>query len=452
MRVRGLGDGRYFDEIFVGKAANRHGVCKFRQRIGKKDFAAYRGAVGQKIGVEMDNGRPIFFGEIAEVLIEQNFGGSFVDVTAHSISTKTDEISETRIFQNPDKNFGDILNSTRLNLNGCALTLDEKFSAQKCPEIILQDAETNFNFMRRLAEWKGFRVWVNDTRRGTCTLKVAARADDSTEELADEHIIRLKIGRRGEIRTAELVTDKYFELGRVLKLRGNPCEFLVVAQEIRQVNGGEQIFLQLEEFKNLPPKNFPATVPVKLTAKVVDINDGENFGRLRVQFDIEDRDDKKIFLPYRTPYSGIIFLPEIGDTVEVVYFRGECFVDSVLRTKAVDEEFRKVVDKYIGNNRKQRIFFREKSLEIKSADTSIFMDAEKIVLSVGENKLTLDAQGVTLKTGGKFVADIDKDFSAKVGGKIAAESSSDTTLKTSGKFVAEANGVAQIGGSKVELG
>ena len=468
MRVRGLADEIYFDEIFVSKAANRHGLCKFKQRLSEKDLPAYQSAVGKTIGAELDNGRPIFFGEVTEVSIEKNFRGSYVEVTAQSISFKTDELSETRIFQSPEKKFNEILNSSRLNLKSCALALDEKFSSQACPEIILQHDETNFNFIKRLAAWQGRRVWVNDTRQGKCSLKVAPCVDETPNEISDEEIIRLKLGRRGALHTAELVASKYLELGRVLKLSGSPCKFLIVAQEIYQDNGVDRVRFELEEFKISPPKNFPSAAPVKLKAKVVEVEDKENFGRLRVQFDIEDKDAKKFFLPYRTPYSGIIFMPEVGDAVEIFYSSGECFVDSILRTKTLDDEFKKVTDKYIGNNRKQRIFFREKSLEIKSTDASIFLDDKKIILSVGENKITLDEQGVTIKTGGKILSDSKGDTSFKAGGKIIGDSKgdtsfksdgkiigdskSDTTFKAGGKFSAKADGKAQISGSSVELG
>lgn len=452
MKVRGLGDEIYFDKIFVSKAANRHGLCKFKQRLPEKDLPAYQNSVGKKIGAELDNGRPIFFGEVTDVSIEKTFQGNYVEVTAQSISFKMDELSETRIFQSPEKKFNEILNSSRLDLKGCALVLDEKFSSRACPEIILQHDETNFNFIKRLAAWQGRRVWVNDTRQGKCSLKVAPCVDDTPNEISDEEIIRLKFGRRGSLHTAELVAKKYLELGRVLKLSGSPCKFLIVAQKIYQDNGVDRIQFELEEFKISPPKNFPSTAPVKLKAKVVEVEDNENFGRLRVQFDIEDKDAKKFFLPYRTPYSGIIFMPEVGDVVEVFYSSGECFVDSILRTKTLDDEFKKVTDKYIGNNRKQRIFFREKSLEIKSTDASIFLDDKKIILSVGENKITLDEQGITIKTGGKILSDSKGDTTFKAGGKFIGDSKGDTSFKVGGKFAAKADGKAQIGGSGVELG
>ncbi|MCR5834298.1 MAG: phage baseplate assembly protein V [Selenomonadaceae bacterium] len=210
-------------------------------------------------------------------------------------------------------------------------------------------------------------------------------------------------------------------------------------------------------------------------------------GRLRVQFDIEDKDNKKIFLPYRTPYSGIIFMPEIGDAVEIFYTGGEGFIDTIIRTKELDEEFKNVTDKYIGNNRKQRIFFREKSLEIKSTDNSIFLDDKKIVMTAGKNKITLDENGITinnvdknqivlnnqgitvnndgknqvvLNNQGVTVNNNDKNqillnnqgVTAKSDGKIIGDSSGDTSFKVGGSFKAKASGSAKIDGQSVELG
>ena len=470
MKVRGLGDESFFEEISVAKAANCHSVCKFIQRVADEKISIYQNAVGKKIEVELNEGRPIFFGEVVEVTVEQTFSGIHAEVKAVSDSSKIDEKLETRIFQNPDKKFSDVLNTSRLNISNATVTLDEKFSSQKCPEIILQYDETNFKFINRLAAWKCQRVWVKDTVQGKCELKVATCADDSPNKISQENILRLKIGRREKIRVAELVTAKYFELGRILNFGNDTCKYLIVALEVYQENGVDRVRYTLEELKDLEPAELCNVAPVKLTAKVLDVKDDKNFGRLKVQFDIEDKDANKIWLPYRTPYSGIVFLPEKGDAVEFFYTLGECYVDSILRTKILDDECRKDVEneKYLGNNRKQRIFFREKSFEIKSFDTSIFMDDKKIILSVGKNKITLDEKGITVQTGGEFKSEVAKNFALKVsgnmnsdvakkisvkaGGEIVSDAAGTFSVKAGGKFTAKSSGAAQIGGSTVELG
>ncbi|MBR4382842.1 MAG: hypothetical protein IKP64_04720, partial [Selenomonadaceae bacterium] len=169
-----------------------------------------------------------------------------------------------------------------------------------------------------------------------------------------------------------------------------------------------------------------------------------------VQFEIEDKDADKARLPYRPPCNGIIFLPEVGDSVEVFFANGECYVATTLRAKALDEPFRNVADKYL-INREQQIFFREKSLEFKSAETSIFMDEKKIVLSVGKNKIVLDERGITLQTGGAIMTEAAKDFLTKIGGQVALNASGNVALNGS-KFEVTANGVAAIKAETVKLG
>ena len=192
---------------------------------------------------------------------------------------------------------------------------------------------------------KCLRVWVKDTVQGKCCLKIATCADDSPNKILQENIIKLKIGRRKKIRVAELVTSKYFELGRILNLDNDTCKYLIVAPEVFQENGVDRVRYTLEEMKNLEPAELCNVAPIKLKAKVLDVKDDKNFGRVKVQFEIEDKDTNKNWLPYRTPYSGIIFLPEKGDSVETFYTLGECYVDSILRTKILDDECRKDVEK-----------------------------------------------------------------------------------------------------------
>ena len=450
MKVHGLGDEKFFDEFSVSKAAGRHSICKFKQRLAEENFSVYQNAVGKTIGVALDGGRKIFFGEVTEVSIEQNFGGSRVEVTAVSSSLKSDEIAETRIFQSPVKTFGDVLNSSRLNLKNCSIELDEKISSRSCPKIILQNAETAFEFVKRLAARQGQRVWIRDTWQGKCALKISACSDETPEKISVKEILRLKIGRRGKIRTAELVATKYVELGRIVTVGNVPEKFLIVGLEIFIERGVDRIRYELEEFADIEPDEIQTAPPVKLKASVVDVNDDKNFGRIRVQFEIEDKDADKTWLPYRPPCNGIIFLPEVGDTVEVFFADGECYVATTLRTKNLDAEFHNVTDKYLVN-RKQRIFLREKSLELKSADSSIFMDEKKIVLSVGKNKIILDERGMTLQTNGTIAADVGKDFSTKVGGNIALDASGNVALNGN-KFEVTANGVAAIKAGNVKLG
>lgn len=452
MKVRGLIEEKYFEEIFVSKKANFHSVCKFRQRIAKDKIFTYQNAVGKKISVELDDGRPIFFGEVVETLVEQNFGGSYAEIQAVSDSIKIDEKTETRIFQNPDKTFSEIINSARLQISDCKITLDEKFSAQKCEEIILQNHETNFNFMNRLALWKSQRVWIKDTVQNKSEIKISPCANNSDQKILSEEIISLKVGRRGKIKIAELITQKYFELGNILNFKNNG-KFLIIALEVYQENGVDRIKYCLEEFKEIAACELCSVAPVKLTAKILDVKDDKNFGRVKVQFDIDDKDSKKSWIPYRTPYSGFIFLPEKGDIAEIFYTCGECFVNSILRTKILDSEITDVEkEKFIGNNFKQRIILREKSLEIKSGETSIFMDDKKIILTAGKNKITLDESGITAKTDGDLKSEVTKNFSVKVGKNFIAESSSDISFKSNGKFIAKSRDAAQIGGSSVELG
>ena len=450
MKVRGLVDENFFDELSVSKAAGRHSVCKFTQRLADENFSACQNSVGKTISVALDGGRKIFFGEVTEVLIEQTFHGGRVEVTAVSSSRNVDEVAATRIFQSPTKTFGDVLNAARLKLKDCSIELDGKLSSSPCREVILQNNETAFEFVKRLAAWQSQRVWIRDTWQGKCTLKVSATSDETPEKIPAAEIIRLKIGRRGKLRTAELVATKYVELGRVVTVGTVPEKFLIVGLEVFLERGLDRIRYELEEFADIEPARLQADTPVKLKARVVDANDAKHFGRLRVQFEIEDLDADKAWIDYRPPHDGIIFLPEVGDTVEVFCADGQCYAATTLRTKALDAQFHNVAEKYLVN-RTQRIFLRERSLEIKSADSSIFMDDKQIVLSVAANKIILDERGITLQTNGALSADVGKDFSSKVGGKFSVGASNSVALNGS-TIEVTASGVAAVKGSSVKLG
>ena len=232
------------------------------------------------------------------------------------------------------------------------------------------------------------------------------------------------------------------------------------------MNGVERFIYDLEEFKDEAIGDGGAVdVAAKFRAKVIDTNDPKHFGRIKVAFDkndVEDNSTRQTWIPYRSPYSGknggIVFLPDVGDLVEVFFIGGECYCGSTLRENPLDAECRNVKEKFIGNNFKQRIIFREKSLDILSFDNKIILDEKKIELTVGENVLRLDEKGITLKNRQNEIALTAKGISELTEGALALQSKQSSSLKTDALTIV-ANGDAKlkaanfdIKGSEVKIG
>ena len=461
MRVLGFDKvNGYFKSFSLKKIFDEHSVCKFRMNVHDDEAATLMNKVGEPLAIMLgvENPVPVFFGKIYEISLERTFSHTCIEVVAFSDSKKTDEEEHTRLFQNPKKTFGEILNPIRLKLKDCRLNLPSELATKKYEKILLQNQETDFEFIKRLANYCGTRLWVVDTRQGKAALTVGHCLEDSEHRLSSEDIFFWRMGQKKNLKTMHLVTKKYFSLGTTIYVGNDTCKYLITALEIRQVHGTDEIFYELEEYKQKIFSFNPAPLEktVKLKAHVKNSRDAENFGRIQVQVDssdAEDEDTEKSWLSYRSPYSGkaggIVFMPDEGDAVELIFSNDECFVGSTFHENKLQEECQKVGDKYIGNNSLQRIFWRENSLEILSSENKIFLDKDKIELTVGENKILVDKKSIVLQTPKNKIFLNEKGIEIQNDGALSVNSLDDTTVETNKVLTLKAEGSVQIKGESL---
>ena len=473
MLIKNFAKTEFLTAFALTKHAGEHSRLNFSASIVESAAESCLGCTGKIISVTTDDNVPIFFGRVESVEVESSFRSSEVHVSCVSLSVLSDEKPKTRIFHDPDKKISDVLSDSRLALESCNLKLSADFAAFKYPRVILQNAETNFNFISRLAVSLAQKFWVIDTIQPTKII-VDSCTNKSAREIKRDQIIserRAKIGRHFK---SFVKLKKFFDLGQIVSVEGLTKDFVVVGVKIFLEHEAYFFLYELEEHAPSPPKISDAPLfakTTKLHAKVKRTDDPKNLGRIQVTFDnkfLEDMDEKNpLWIPYRTPYSGknggIVFLPDAGDPVEVFFTNEEIFCATALRKNPLADECRNVSEKYIGNNFKQRIFFREKSLEIFSGDYKIIMDERGIELVVDKNSIVMNKQGIVLKTADSKIS-LAKDAAVHADGKFDlkaknAELHSDGKLKLDGKDFAvesssanvKASGTLKLAGNKVEL-
>lgn len=474
MQIKNFAKIEYLIEFELAKHEGSHSRLNFSASILDSAAEIFFACTGKEISVTTDDNEPIFFGRVETVEVENNFGASRVYVSCVSLSIKTDEEKKTRIFHNPEKKFSDVLNTSRLSLESAELKLSKKISSLKNSSVILQNQETNFQFLLRLAKNLGERFWILDTMQQT-NFFIDSCVNKSARKFEREKILSMRHAKIGKQFKISIKSQKFFDLGQVVTMENDSTEFVIVGLKIRLEHESYFFYYELEE-KNISQKNF-SDAPIlektfKLHAKIKNVKDPKNLGRVQVIFDdkfVEDMDEKNpLWIPYRTPYGGknggIVFIPDKDDAVEVFFMNGEIFCVSAIRENSLDEECKKVEEKYIGNNFKQRIFWKEKSLEFFSDKYKIVMNEKGIELSVGKNSITLTEDGILIKTD-KSKISLSKDISAhseekielksknfevasnekiKLGGsEIFTESNSSTNIK--------ADGTLKLAGSKIEL-
>lgn len=483
MRIGGFDDIFCLTEFTVKKSSNEHSVCTFCGSVDDKAENAFLGRIGQDIQVIWEEGEQdicVFCGRVDSIQVSNLLHSSSIEVQATSFSVAEDEETKVRIWQNPAKKFEDILSKSKLALSKCELRLENLLSSQQCETPVLQNQETNFAFLRRISGYLDIPLWVDDTKTGKGCIALAETLLDKTHTLEFDEILRYKISRFQNGQSGIAITlKKYLPFGSKIRLPKESGEYVINEMEIDLVHEVYEFSYRLKPYapwKYQPPRATHLEKTVYIKGTVENNKDEKNMGRIQVSFKengIEDMDNEKMWIPYQSPYTGlaggIVFLPDVGDKVNVIFSNEGLYATAAMRENILDEECRNVEEKYIGNNYKRRIFFREKEMQLASGDHTISMDDEKIELAVGESKIAMTKEKILLQQGkteflvtnkggyikanGNEMAWNEQGIIGKSGKEIGFQANNKINIAGNGEVNIEAKGSPlSLNGSVVNIG
>lgn len=485
MHIGGLTeDGVFLEDFSLVKKSGAHSSLCLKLLVPDVQVQDQLGKVGEKIVAQAlkDQNEPIFKGLVTQASLRKAYAANEIEIIAVSESIELDEESKKRLFQNPEKKLGEILAS--IDLHGCSLDLGARFKDAVCEAVICQNGETDFEFLRRMAALAGWPLWLDDMNIKLALVVAGCVSDKKVEFESDliHSLCRIREWKKPE--SVLLSSAQFVNPGFLATLPNDSTVWRVESVHGRLEHGTDRYDYELRKYEEPEIKlDEPAWLPaLKLTGRVAAADDPENLGRVRVQFeDIEDEtpDDKKLWIPYRPGWagknSGIVFIPDKDDLVEAFFINGQLYCASALREHALAKECQKVADKAICNNTGQRIFWKEESLELLSAENRLYMDKEKIELTVGENLLRLDKDTILLQTPKTKVSlkgdalrletegalesigqkackiETDKEGSFNCGGKLLLSASGKAQIKGSGVDVDGGGGNVNISGMKINL-
>jgi len=482
MRIKGFENIVYLTEFRIEKNCSGHSVCTFCASVDIEDENAILARNGKEIQVFWDEGEKpacVFCGKIEEVQLRRRLHSVLIEVRAESLSAAEDEEEHTRIWQNPRKKLGEVLVVSQLALISCDLRLSEVLTAQPYALPILQNQESNFAFLQRFAAYMELPLWVDDTKPGRGCIVLAETISDAVHTIAMDEVVRYTAIRhkRGK-KHITLTLKKYLPFGTRVKIAPETQEYVIVGLHIDLQHEVYEFCYQLEPYAQWKYNASSAPHLEKtfyLKGTVESNKDAKHLGRLQIAFkdgDVQDMDREKMWLPYQSPYTGlaggIVFLPDVGDKVQVVFSNEGIYASSALREKALADECQKVEEKYIGNNTKQRIFFQEKALKIASGEHTVLMDDGKIELTVAESTMTmtkdqirlrqgkteliLDAKGVYIKAAGNEMAWNEQGIIGKANKAIGLETEGWLDIKAKGEIRVKADRTLSLNGSTVNIG
>jgi Rhs element Vgr protein len=224
----------------------------------------------------------------------------------------------------------------------------------------------------------------------------------------------------------------------------------------------------------MPPRTNPFLVPVCETqsAVVIDTNDPEGLGRIKVRFYWQSSKEESPWIRVVTPYAGnnkgIFFIPEVEEEVLVAFENNNAENPYVVgahyngKKKADDWKSNKNLKKGIRTRSGHTIEFNDEG----GKEEIIIYDKDKvntITLSSHDKLMTISCKGDLKINAQKIDITAEKDYTLDVKGKIDITSQKDTEIKATGNckiksnqninveamsnFKAKANSSAEISGT-----
>lgn len=431
MHIEGLKDLQVIYDGTLHKEMGQHSRLTFTARVPDTKGSLYLQQVGKPIVVKQrldlyKAGPVIFRGLIEHVDVQQSFHSTIICVCAVSSSILLDQQKKCRIFQDETKKMGDILKDDRLLLNkemkqgNVRLQVAESLRNIPAEKVIIQNQETNFSFLKRCSRVLQSPLWIQDTVQGL-VLKMDCAWHKDVISVKKDEILYWTVGNDLQQRKQlQMTLERYMDVGCTVSfpelLEG---KYVIIAVTVQYKDGRDICTYRLSEYKELPKIKKPDFVfeyPLRLYGEVTSVDDSKNLGRIQVRFkqnepEYEDKDEAQRWIPYRSPYvgkaDGIVFLPDVGNLVEVTFLHGTCYAVSAYRNHPLGEEAENVADKFIGNDFKRRIIWKKDSLELLSGKNQIIMDDQKIALIVGKNKMTIDSEKIDLNVGSQSIIRMD---------------------------------------------
>lgn len=457
------------------KAQGNHSICEFSATINPSDLNTYLQKIGDCIKVELDeydNGKKssynkvIFNGIISNICTDVSFSETIINISSVSFSVFEDEERYTRIFQNPDKNFSDLANVQRLNLKKSEIRINEGLAERVVRNVVVQNQETNFEFLKNLSRKIGTRLWINDLDSECVNIVFASKLGKLDEKLSSNDIISYQKHRSREKNTIKIVAKNYIEIGRIINVLDDPKDYLVIRLSVYYLNKVLVYSYELTDIienKETNRTQFSLEKSVVFKAKVKNVTDPDNMGRIQVEFvetgfdGVVDMDKEcPIWLEYRTPYtginSGIVFIPDVDDYVDVFYCNEQCYAYSSYRQNCLNEECQSISDKYIGNNTSQRIIWKKDSLELLSHDNKIILNKDGIRMIVGESILSITEKEIQIQQSSNKLKIDGNNIVADADNIIQLKGSSEVLIKADKKvFIGGGNNIDLKSDSRIDI-
>lgn len=423
-----------FRKFNLSKKKNIHSICEFTCKKEKYTISddVFKRTV--KVYDCEDTDTPssdtlLMSGNLRNIKCREGYSEDLISVTIMSKSLKLERERHTRIFQNTGKTYRDILNYLRDGEDFEIIFLEEGLGKDAVEQPVVQINETDMEFICRIALMMGSSVWVDDKSDDVCQIRIGNKRGDSAIEINVEDLIVLEkelCPDRERIRIQISNTDdktRNLDIGKQIRLGGR--DYVIDELNIRrqdQVYRYEYLASRSRGDTGIYLKKTGDMIPIyHFVGKVIGNKDPENRGRVQVDFnsgDIQDiSDNNNIWIDVETIYDGdkggVVFIPDIGDFVDVLWDGKEFVITGVRRMEDIGEEHRNIDEKSIIDRLGRKIYFAKDGLRMESKDSTVLINDDKV--EIKNRELCIVAENGTVHM------DINKNLECNVEKKIILE-------------------------------
>lgn len=405
MKINNIGEYQYIALFLMLRREGGHSICEVEAEYGESEIKKAEALAGKTVEVCLDKNAS-FYGYIDELTVRKKLTGGTVRFKILSHSAKADKTGCSYIFQSDGCGIGEITKK----LDPASLTVryaSTEVQNTKMPEAVVNDCETDFEFVRQLAERHNISLWINDQSRDGRQLWLGDNMRTVSEK---EKKIQLKEYQTYERRLTEytesikLFTDKYFVFAAEYIIDGGA--YILSAQRCELING---LYMFSHTFERKYKREGCRASHSALICEgyVKDNNDPDGLGRIRIDFSQSVGVTEFVigslpWIRYITPYaadSGIYTIPDKGEKVLAV-FSGDSFIalGSVREKKVIDGLEPKM--RNFGIDAENCIRISEDKLIISAASLEISADKLNIKgsdsVNIGDNDINISGNKIKL--------------------------------------------------------
>lgn len=381
-------------------------------------------------------------GVVTEVVADFLPDKRIVTIHVRSLSCEFDKTKENRVFQSQNQGWKDIFSylteksKPDLNVEIDKDVPDSVFEEAQKQGILLQQEETDFQFLVKVAEKLGVFLFVKDTNKKSCGLLLGTSLSQSNKSFELEDFLSISQSMTEHETIIKAKSEVCLELGDTLKISGFPYIITEMKSHYyQQVTTYEYVlYRRLTQVNSLYVETAVAHVGV---CKVLSNEDPERLGRLQVAcMDMEDTKPKEAvwlsYLPQLTEKDkGVICMPDPEELVYVILRGTVGYVTGCVRKDSIQEEIDVTEHRTVYVRDVKWMVTKEKG-EVSYNDTKTEWSPEQINATTKEIHMKAEE---TFAIESKTISEKAED-SLSLQGKTISEKAEDT-LSLQGKTFSE---------------